>query len=92
MNPTLKNDKKPNFGSDFGSFGPNLGPQFFAVGFTSTSKLDIVSSYHPMQCKGKLMNQTWENNKKHNFGPDFGLFSPNSDPKIFLAGFISASS
>ena len=26
---TLKNDKKPNFGSDFGPFGPNLGHQIF---------------------------------------------------------------
>ena len=27
-----------------------------------------------MQFKGKLLNQTWENDKKKpNFGPDFGL-------------------
>ena len=25
----LKSDKAPNFGPDFGLFGPNLGPQFF---------------------------------------------------------------
>ena len=28
------------------------------------------------------MNQTWENNKKHNFGPDIGLFGPNLDPRL----------
>ena len=27
------------------------------------------------------MNQTWENGKKPNFGPDFGLFRPNLGPK-----------
>ena len=38
-----------------------------------------------MQFKGKLMNQTLENDKKTNFGPKFDLFGPN----FFLAGFTS---
>ena len=38
--------------------------------------LEIVSSYHSMQFKGKLMNQTWDNYNKSNFGNDFGLFGP----------------
>ena len=29
MNQTLENDKKANFGPDFGLFGPNLALQFF---------------------------------------------------------------
>ena len=29
MTQTYENDKKPNFGPDFGSFGPNLGPRIF---------------------------------------------------------------
>ena len=29
-----------------------------------------------MQFKGKLINQTKENGKKPNFGPDFGPFWP----------------
>ena len=33
------------------------------------------------------MNQTWENNEKHNFGPDFDPFGPNLDPQIFFRGF-----
>ena len=37
MNKTGKNDKKPSFGPDFGTFRPNLGPQFFSVDFTSTT-------------------------------------------------------
>ena len=41
-----------------------------------------------MQFKGKLMNQTWENGKKNNFGPDFGLgFGRNLVPTIFFRGF-----
>ena len=32
-----KNNKKPNFGSDFNSFAPNLGPKTFFVGFISTN-------------------------------------------------------
>ena len=38
------------------------------------------------------MNQAWENNKKPNFGPDFGLFGPNWAPKIFLPDFVATSS
>ena len=33
----IKNDKKPNFGPDFGVPGLNLGPQIFFAGFASTS-------------------------------------------------------
>ena len=44
-----------------------------------------------MQFKGKLMNQTLENDKKTNFGPKFDLFGPNLSPppNFFLAGFTS---
>ena len=45
-----------------------------------------------MHFKGKLMNQTWENNKKPNFEPDFGLFGPNLGTQIFLEGFTSTNS
>ena len=54
--------------------------------------LDIVPSYHPMQFKGKLMNQTRENKEKLNFGSDFGLFDPNLGSKNFFVGFNSTSS
>ena len=46
--------------------------------------LDIVASYHCMQFQGKLMNQTWENDKKPSFVPDFGPFGTNMGPKIFF--------
>ena len=52
-----------------------LGPIFLQV-------LPLLVSYTLFQAiilcfKGKLMNQTWENVKKPNFRPDFGLFDPN---------------
>ena len=47
--------------------------------------LDIVTKNHFMQFQGKLMNQTWENDKKPNFGPDFGSFGPDllAPPQFF---------
>ena len=33
------------------------------------------------------MNQIWENRKRPNFGPDFGLFGPNLGPQSYLEGF-----
>ena len=36
-----------------------------------------------MQFKEKLMNQTWQNGKKPNFGPDFGPLDTNQDPQFF---------
>ena len=42
-----------------------------------------------MQLKGKLINQTWDNDKKPGFWPDFGPFDPNLDHKIFFEDFTS---
>ena len=36
------------------------------------------------------MNQTSENGKRPNFGPDFGLFGPNLGPQNLIMAFISA--
>ena len=37
-------------------------------------ELDIVPSYHLRHFTETVINQTSENDKKTNFGPDFGLF------------------
>ena len=37
-----------------------------------------------MQFKVKLINQTWVNGKKANFGPDFGPFWPIFGPRNFF--------
>ena len=36
------------------------------------------------------MNQTWPNDKKINFVPDFGLFGPNWSPKKIFVIFTSS--
>ena len=46
--------------------------------------LYIVASYHCMQLQGKPMNQTWNNNKKPSFGPNFGPFDLYLGPKKFF--------
>ena len=37
MNQTWEHVKKPSFRTDFGPFGPNLGPKLFIIYFTSTT-------------------------------------------------------
>ena len=64
MNETWKNDKKSSFRSDFGLFGADLGPKRIFYGFHLCKMLDITASYHCMQFQGKLMNQTWDYDKK----------------------------
>ena len=53
--------------------------------------LGIVASYHCMQFQAKLMNQTWENDKKSSFGANFGPFDANFGVKILLQKSISVS-
>ena len=75
--------KKTNFGADFGLFGPNLDPKNFHW-FYLFHMLDIVASYHPIQCQVKLLFQTQENDEKPHFGPDLGPLHPNSGCQFFL--------
>ena len=49
--------------------------------------LHIVASYHCMQFQRKLMNWTWENDKKPSFKPNFGPFGQNLDPKMLFVDF-----
>ena len=58
---------------------PNFSPSFI-----SSSKLNIVPSYHSMQNKRKLMNKPQENGKRPSFGTHFGLFGPNVGPQFFF--------
>ena len=45
--------------------------------------LRIVASYHCMQFKGKLKNQTWENSYQPK--PSLGPLCPNSDRQNFFS-------
>ena len=80
MNQTWENAKKPNFGLNFGPFGPNLGPLKFSW---VLPLLDV--SYHCMQFQGKRTIQTEENGKKTHFGPDLGPLGPNSGCQNFFS-------
>ena len=77
--------KKTSFWPNFGLFGPNLSSKNFFHGFDPYYTLDILASYHCIQFQGKLMNQTWKNGKKTNFGPNFDPFSPNLSHQIFFS-------
>ena len=49
--------------------------------------LSIVPSYYAMQFKVKVMKKALVNVKKPNFGPDFGLLTPNLEPPKFFLEF-----
>ena len=55
--------------------------------------LDIAVSYHYIQFQGQLTNQTQENGKKTNFGPNLGSFDQNLPPphqkKLFFGGGLT---
>ena len=53
-------------------------------------ELDIVPSYHLRHFTETVINQTSENDKKTNFGPDFGLFwAAFGLPNFFFVNFGS---
>ena len=56
--PTLKNGKKPSFGSDFDPFDPYSCRQFFFKKIWLLQSLDIMVSYHHVQYQKKLMIQS----------------------------------
>ena len=62
---------------------PIWGQQNFSHGFNLYWYLEHVPSYHPMQFPGAPMTQTSKNDKKPNFGPDFGPFGLNLGPQLF---------
>ena len=80
--------QKTSFWTWFRPAGPKFGPQIFFCKTNST-----VPSYHPRQFKGKLVNQTWENFEKPNFGPSFcqfqSIWPTFGPPNLFFEGFTS---
>ena len=84
MKKALENVKKPNLGPDSGLFTPKLEPPKISLEFYFHELLNIVPSYYRMQFKVKLMIEAWENDKKPNFGPDFGQFAPKLSSQIFF--------
>ena len=92
MDQTWENGKKPNFGLNFGSFGQTLGPKYFFLWVVPLSDVRHCCKLSYMQFQVKLMNQTWENDKKKpSFGHDFGLSNPGSDSQFFLVKNLALS-
>ena len=89
MNQTWENGNKPSFKTNFGPFGPNLGPKNIFHQFYLYYMLEIAASYHCMQFQGKSMNQTWENGQKSSVRLKFGPLQPKFSPKTFFVGFSS---
>ena len=58
MIQTQENCKKPNFGPDLGSLGPNSGYQLFFSKIRLCQSLDITVSYHHVKYQKKLMIQS----------------------------------
>ena len=81
-----------SFLTQFLLLSPKFGPPIFSTNFTSNKQVGINSSSYPMKFKGKLMNKTWENGKKPNFGPNFGPLGPSLTPLLFFMTFTSTSS
>ena len=65
-----------------------LAPKILFHEFSLYEMLYIVVNYHCMQFQGKLMNQTWENDKKISFGIDLAqipaanYFFKNLSPSV----------
>ena len=91
MKKALENVKKPNLVPDFGLFTPNLEPPKIFLEFSFDELLNIVPSYYHIEFKVKLMNKVWENDKKRNFGLDFGPLAQNLPSKIIFDKFSSTS-
>ena len=87
MKKALEKIKKPNLGCDFGLFTTKLEPPKIFLEFYFHELFNIVRSYYRMQFKVKLMNEAWENDKKPNFGPDFGPFAQKLSSQIFFREF-----
>ena len=86
MNRTWENGK-PDFGPNFGPFGPNFSARPFQKSFlwvfplldvTYCRQVIIVSNF-----KENLWSKTQENDKKTHFGPDLGPLDPNFDCQSF---------
>ena len=88
MKKAIENIKKPNLGPDFGLFTSKYEPPKIFLEVYFHELLNIVSSYYRMQFKVKLMIEAGENDKKPNFGPDFGSFPP----KLSSQNFFESSS
>ena len=76
MNQTSENGKKPNSRPNFSLFAQFWAPKFFFD--LPLPDVRHCCKYDCIQFHRKLKIQTQENGEKSHFGPDLGLFGPNS--------------
>ena len=69
MNQTCENDKKPNFGPDFGPVCPNFGLKNFSVIIMSTSSYVLLQAIILCNFKGNYRTKLEEMVKNVNSGP-----------------------
>ena len=72
MHLEQENGLKPHFGPLVALFGPILGPTKFFQHVKNHQVLDIITSNHDMQNRGKVMHSEQENGLKPHFGPFLG--------------------
>ena len=88
MKQTWENNKKTNFGADFGPFLAEIwSPKFFFVGFISTWCYTLLQAIIVCNLKENLMNQTLKIAKKPSFESNFAHLGANLGPKIVFCGF-----
>ena len=80
MNHTWKNGEKPNFGTNFSPFGPNLVLQkkICVSTLLVVSYCSKISSYTIEKKTNEPNLRKWQKNL---------ISGPNFDPKIFFRGF-----
>ena len=64
MNETWENGKKPIFGPDFGTFGPNFVPKFVFVYFISTRYYKLMQAIIVCNLKKNELNKFKKMTKK----------------------------
>ena len=85
MNQTWENGKKPNFGPNFGLFGPNLGPKIFFVCSNSTTLLDVrhCRKLSPYAISRKTYDPNSRKWRKTSFWTWLGSLDPDSGRQYF---------
>ena len=85
MHLELENDVKPHFSPFLALIRPILGPRNFFQPLDHHQVLQIITAYHNMQNREKLMRFEQENGLKPHFGPFLALIGPFLAQIIFFS-------
>ena len=76
MDLEQENGQQPHFGPFSALIGPILGPKIFFQHLKYCQVLDVITSNHDMQNRGKAMHLEQENGLKSHLGPFLALVGP----------------